>query len=207
MVSGGGAGARGRHSRYECHTFLCNRRGLCDNCDVTRRPLRAHATAVLAFGMLSLAACSFGSSSEGTPRDTSDPALTPSATPSPGPSLYPSPSPSASEPVGPIVGAPDGTPVTPEIFLAIVDFDDEVLRVVVDVPGIYEDGGTCTVTVRAGTLTLVKENVGAADVSSTACGQFEFALSAMPPGTAKVTAAYESGKHAGTSEVTEVDIP
>ena len=69
----------------------------------------------------------------------------------PSPSASPSPSaaPSAS-PSGPITGAPAGTPVKPEVFMANVDTPNGVLRVVADVPGIYEDGGTCTVKVTDG---------------------------------------------------------
>jgi hypothetical protein len=136
----------------------------------------------------------------------------PSVSPSPSPSLSATPSPivvtSASpSPSGPIQGAPAGTPVKPEVFLATVDAVNGALRVVADVPGIYEDGGTCTVKVTDGTTVVQKHSTGAADVSSTACGQFVFSLGDLPSGTASIVVSYQSTAHSGSSGVTKVTIP
>jgi hypothetical protein len=126
---------------------------------------------------------------------------------SPSPSASPSPSPDGPHPTGAITGAPAGAPVTPEIFWYDVDPDGGVLTVIVFVPGIYEDGGSCTVLVEGQLGTILKEQKGAADVTSTACGQFTFSLSQLGSGKATVTAGYESSKHSGTSEAVEVTIP
>ncbi len=141
-------------------------------------------------------------------------ASSPSPSPSPSPSLSPSATPSPSvtaaalpSPTGPIQGAPAGTPVKPEVFLATVDTADNVLRVVADVPGIYEDGGTCTVKVTAGATVVQKHSTGAADASSTACGQFVFSLGDLPSGTASIVVSYESAAHSGSSGITKVTIP
>ena len=139
----------------------------------------------------------------------SSPSPSVSASPSPSPSATLSPTVAASaspSPSGPIQGAPAGTPVKPEVFLATVDAANGVLRVVADVPGIYEDGGTCTVKVTAGTTVVQKHSTGAADVSSTACGQFVFSLSDLPSGTASIVVSYQSPAHTGTSGVTKVTI-
>ena len=152
-----------------------------------------------------MSACSFGG--PGVPSSSGDlsPSPSPSLTATPSPSASPDPSPSGS--IGPIESEPNGSPVTPEIFLATVDTDAGVLNVVVLVPGIYEDGGTCTVTVKDQSTTVNKSGLGASDVSSTACGQFTFALAALPSGTATITASYQSTTHSGTSAPTQVDIP
>lgn len=91
--------------------------------------------------------------------------------------------------------------------MTTLDEGEGVLRVIVFVPGIYEDGGLCTVTVHGRSSTILKENTGVADVSSTACGQFTFSLSQLGSGKATVMAGYESDKHSGVSETTEVSIP
>lgn len=95
----------------------------------------------------------------------------------------------------------------PEVFLATVDAANGVLRVVADVPGIYEDGGICTVKVTAGATVIQKHGTGAADATSTACGQFVFSLGDLPAGTASIVVSYQSAAHAGTSGVTKVTIP
>jgi len=114
---------------------------------------------------------------------------------------------SQSEVVGPLETIPAGTQVTPEIFLTTVDTEDGVLRVVVMVPGIYENGGLCTVSVKGVSSTVHEEGPSEADVSSTACGQFVFSLSQLGSGKASITAGYKSENHAGTSETVEVEIP
>jgi hypothetical protein len=121
--------------------------------------------------------------------------------------MSPSASPSPSGDIGPIEGAAAGTPAVPEIFMTSVDTTAGVLRVVVFVPGVYEDGGRCAVTVVAGSVTISKENTGQADVASTACGQFTFSLADLPSGTAAVTANYQSDKYTGSSVAQDVDIP
>ena len=169
--------------------------------------------AVVAFALaavLQMSACSFTTDTtepSGTASPDASTSPNPSASPSSSPSPTPSPTPSPEEPTGPITGAPSDTPVTPEIFMATVDTGEGVLRVVVLVPGIYEDGGDCAVTVKGKASTLLREGEGAADVSSTACGQFTFSLSQLGSGKASITASYKSDKYSGTSKVTEVSIP
>jgi hypothetical protein len=173
---------------------------------VSRVAVRAFSIALVALGATAcLPENSPGSS--GTPAPHESPTPLTSSSPSPSATISPSPSPSESEPSGPITGAPVGTPVTPEIFMATIDEEGGVLRVVVMVPGIYEDGGLCTVTAEGHASTSIKYQYGVADVSSTACGEFTFSLEQLGSGTATVTADYQSSKHSGTSEATEVTIP
>lgn len=138
------------------------------------------------------------------------PSESPSASPWPSVSASASPSPTAvatPEPTGPIVGAPAGAAVKPDIFLATVDTSGGVLRIVVSVPGIYEDGGVCTVKVTDGSVVLQESNTGESDATSTACGLFTFPLDDLPAGTATILASYQSAKHAGSSDPTTVTIP
>jgi xyloglucan-specific exo-beta-1,4-glucanase len=173
-----------------------------------RARLRIGASMLPLVAIVPLAACSFGSDNSTTTTTPVTPASpSPSATPSPSSLPSPSPSPSPSGDIGPIEGAPAGTPVTPEIFMTTVDTDAGQLRVIVFVPNVYEDGGRCTVTVVDGAVTITKENTGQADVSSTACGQFTFALGDLPSGSASVTASYESSKYSGSSAPEKVAIP
>jgi hypothetical protein len=180
---------------------------------------RAHGARVIAIAVacaLPVSGCSIFSAA--TPTETASvttsvtpsPSITPSASPSASPSPSPSPSPSVSvtaEPSGPIVGKPAGSPVKPEIFLATVDTTAGVLRVVVDVPNIYEDGGLCTTRVTAGTTRLQAHNTGAANATSTACGQFTFDLADLPSGSATIVASYQSSKYSGDSDPEKVTIP
>ncbi|MCJ7826647.1 MAG: hypothetical protein MUP36_00165 [Demequinaceae bacterium] len=164
------------------------------------------AAGVLALAILPLSAC-LPTDPSGTPTPGENPSPSASESPSPSAKASPSPSPSGIEPSGPITGPPAGTPVTPEIFLATIDTDEGVLRVVVLVPGIYEDGGNCSVSVVGKSSTILKYGTGAADVSSTACGQFTFPLAQLGKGTAIITADYQSVKYVGTSETMEVQVP
>jgi hypothetical protein len=88
-----------------------------------------------------------------------------------------------------------------------VDTGNGVLRVVANVPGIYEDGGICTVKVTDGSVVLQKQNAGESDATSTACGLFTFGLSDLPSGTATIVVSYQSASHTGSSAPTEVTIP
>lgn len=91
--------------------------------------------------------------------------------------------------------------------MATVDADAGELRVVAIVPGIYEDGGSCSVTVTGQVSTILKEETGAADASYTACGEFTFSLTQLGSGTASIMVAYQSVKYSGESETMEVEIP
>lgn len=171
---------------------------------------RAALAAVAAVAALALGACDPFGGLVPTDDDHSAPAISTSANPSTAPSAEPSASPSpeaTGDPEGPVVSKPAGDPVTPEIFLATVDNEADTLSVVVYVPGIFEDGGTCTVTVKVGAGNVSRTNTGAADATATACGQFVFNLASLPAGTATVTASYLSAKHEGTSAPTEVVVP
>jgi hypothetical protein len=181
------------------------------------RTLAPRAAALAIACALPVAGCSLlngpaiiVSASPSATASSPSPSVSPSPSPSPSATASPSPTSTAAaapSPAGPIQGAPAGTPVKPEVFLATVDAANGVLRVVADVPGIYEDGGTCTVKVTAGATVVQKHSTGASDVSSTACGQFVFSLSDLPSGTASIVASYQSTAHSGSSGATKVTIP
>jgi len=181
-----------------------------------RGRIGARALAVSVACAVPLAGCSLFSAPSATETSAYTPSVTPSSSPSattsPSPTASPSPSPSpsatqATPPTGPITGVPAGTPVKPEIFLATVDTAGGVLKVVTDVPDIFEDGGLCTVAVTAGSTKLQEHNTGAANATNTACGQFVFDLGALPSGKATIVASYQSAKHSGSSDPYPVTLP
>ncbi len=138
------------------------------------------------------------------PDPTTAPTATPSASPSPTPSATPSPEPTI---FGPITNPPAGQAVVPEVSLATVDTDAMVLVVRADVPGIVEDGGTCSVSVTVSATVVKKSNIAAGNVTTTECGQYLFPLSSLPKGRAFVTVYYSSPTHSGKSLPTEVSLP
>jgi len=166
---------------------------------------------VLRYGVIALAAalastlltgCSFGGNAADTPDDAHP-------SPSPSPSAQATPTPTATpsgidDTPGP---SPDRSPVTPDVFMMTVDAEMGVLRVVVLVPDIYEEGGLCTVTVEGQSGTMTKEGTSVADASATMCGEYTFGLDDLGSGTARISATYESGNYEGSSTVTEVSIP
>lgn len=75
------------------------------------------------------------------------------------------------------------------------------------VPGVFENGGTCTVTVSKGDQTLTKPVNGSKDATTTSCEvvlirRSEFAIA----GTWDVTVTYLSGTAKGTSAVKKLEV-
>ncbi len=173
-------------------------------------PRALGALAVIA--VTTLAACTPFGPTEITPTPEVTVTTSHGPTPSPSPSATrgtsasPSPSPSATI-SGPIQNAPVGSVVSPEVFLSIVDATAGELQVVANVPGITENGGMCTVTVTAGSVVISKTSTGAANVTTTECGQFTFPLSELPAGTASIVVAYQSASYSGLSNTDNVTLP
>lgn len=142
-----------------------------------------------------------GRTDSASPTSEASPSPTVTASPSPSATASPSPSPS-----GALVNPPDGISVSPEIFLTAIDQEDGVLVILANVPGITENGGSCTVTARQGSTVIAKTNTGAANVNSTECGQYLFPLSAFSSGIVEVTVEYVSDRYAGESAPSQVDL-
>lgn len=93
--------------------------------------------------------------------------------------------------------------VTPVITYA-QRVDNEV-RVNAYVPGVFEDGGTCTFTFKNGDQTITKTTQGVANVSTTDCARLTFDKSELSAGSWQVTVSYSSGNAEGTSAAKTVD--
>lgn len=127
-----------------------------------------------------------------------------SPTPSPEPTMAADDSRSpASSPTG----IEPGNAVLPEFFISEIDRGNGEYFAVIYVRGIFEDGGSCSVTVEANGRTYTQENVAEVDTSGTACGSFAFPLSQLGSGEATVIARYESVDHQGETDEVKVVLP
>lgn len=75
------------------------------------------------------------------------------------------------------------------------------------VPGIFEDGGTCTATFSHGSTTLTKTSQGFANATYTNCTPFNLGNSFFnATGQWSVTVAYKSASSEGTSAKTLIEV-
>lgn len=125
--------------------------------------------------------------------------------PSTSQSAEPSESPSASESASPTASAKG--PATVSIDDATVDATAGVVTVLAQITNFNEDGGTCTLTIQAGTQSKTMTVKAEANVTTTQCFPMELSLSGLPKGTALVTVTYESQEHFGVSAGRSVLIP
>lgn len=132
---------------------------------------------------------------------------TPQTTVAQSPSPVPTMAPDDSRSPDPDAAPEPGDTVTPEFFISEVDEGNGEYFAVIYVRGIFESGGTCTVSVEAGGQTYTQENTAETDASGTACGSFAFALSELGSGEASVTATYESANYQGKSDEMTVRLP
>jgi len=107
----------------------------------------------------------------------------------------------------PDAGVKPGDTVTPEFFISEVDQQNNEYLAVIYVRGIFETGGTCTVTVEGTRSSLTQENSAETDATGTACGSFIFPLNGLGSGEASVTASYESADYQGESDDVKVVLP
>lgn len=90
---------------------------------------------------------------------------------------------------------------------ATVDATAGVVSVVAQVTNFNEDGGTCTLTIQAGTQSKTMSVKAESNVTTTQCFPMELSLSGLPKGTALITVTYDSAAHFGTSAGRSVLIP
>jgi len=75
------------------------------------------------------------------------------------------------------------------------------------VPGIFENGGTCTATLKMGSLTVTKSASANADATTTNCTKFVIPASEFSSkGTWSATISYNSANYQGTSAPSNVEI-
>ena len=102
-------------------------------------------------------------------------------------------------------GSQDQKTVTPIITDA--SQNGTSIRVAGYVSGIFEDGGTCTITITKGTAKITKTAQAFANVSTTQCSPVTIDRSEFPDaGQWQVTLAYNSAAAKGTSQAQQLAI-
>lgn len=84
--------------------------------------------------------------------------------------------------------------------------DQKDLEVAAFIPGSYEDGGTCTLTlVKAGAV-ITKTTAGHKDVNRTSCARFIVPYGELTTGTWEATVGYGSATAKGTSAKQQMEV-
>lgn len=84
---------------------------------------------------------------------------------------------------------------------------EDTIEVRAYVPGITENGGTCTVTMTLGAQKVTKQVGGTADATTTRCQNLNLPRSTFPQaGTWDVAVAYASATAAGTSATAKMEV-
>lgn len=173
---------------------------------------RLTPSVALAFcGVFALAGCTSAGPTSGAtttrstasaaPAATSAPPSTPAKTPAvevtTSSATSPSPQPTASA---------EADTVAPALTYAGAGRAADTYEVSGLVPGIIEDGGSCTFHLRSGGTSVDRTQQGVADATSTSCGTVVIPASALSSGTWVVTLEYSSGTHHGTSPEQRMDV-
>lgn len=81
------------------------------------------------------------------------------------------------------------------------------IEVRVNIPGLTENGGTCSITFTKGSVTFVRQVNSSSDASSTQCNNLVLDRSTFKEsGTWSVTAAYSSATAGGTSDTATLEV-
>lgn len=130
---------------------------------------------------------------------TESPTATESATPTATPSETPSETAKPTE------------PAKNKVSVAVNDFYVDsaagVFDVIAEITDVFEEGGTCALTVTSGSSTATATAKAGQNVTSTQCGLLEVNLSDLESGTAQFRVSYTSPTSAGKSSIFEVTIP
>lgn len=99
---------------------------------------------------------------------------------------------------------PKGKSVTP-VIVSYGQTKDGV-EVSARVPGIVEDGGTCTLTLTKGSDKVTASKKAVSNVSEVSCGFITISNSKLSPGNWSATVSYSSDKYTGTSDKVTVEV-
>lgn len=161
---------------------------------------RFFAIALISIGALTLSGCQYFYPNWGaTSAPTDDPSQEPSNEPSSSSSSEPSPSDSASQ-------TPKST-VELRVLQSNVDSAGGQITVIAEVAEVSEDGGTCTLTVKSGSVTKKISAKAESNVTDTQCYPLNLALAGIPSGTATFTVSYDSADSTGVSSAGSLVIP
>ncbi|MGY1858397.1 hypothetical protein [Modestobacter sp. SYSU DS0290] len=114
-----------------------------------------------------------------------------------------------------VVTDPPATPTDPaageaDVFVTASYWDaaERTVTVRSEVPGVVEEGGTCTLTLtRDDGTSATATREGVANVSTTSCGALSIAGDQLAPGAWTAVVGYRSGTTQGSSEPVQVDVP
>lgn len=106
----------------------------------------------------------------------------------------------------PTTPAPDGRTVRTPIITYAQQYDANI-ETTGYIPGVFEDGGTCKATFSKGSLRVVKESAGFADVNRTSCTPIVVPVTEFAEkGKWTVAISYESSSSTGVSTSVEVEV-
>ena len=100
-------------------------------------------------------------------------------------------------------------PSETDVVLSFVGWDEDTASVQVGgyVTPVVEDGGTCTVDLTRGDVTVEASGPALADATTTVCGGLAVPGNQLSAGTWQAVLRYESAQTAGTSEPLTVEVP
>lgn len=126
------------------------------------------------------------------------------------PEAQPEASESASETEAPQeteTAKPEPKKATVELIMVIVEPELKVLTVVAQLPGVSDEGGSCTFRFQAGDFEKKLTVKAEPSASYTQCYPIEVPLSQLKSGNGLVTVSYSSDFYQGTSAASSVVIP
>ncbi|HUS25902.1 MAG TPA: hypothetical protein VMY99_00965 [Nevskiaceae bacterium] len=102
---------------------------------------------------------------------------------------------------------PAGTQKQVTPIITTVGFYDNNVEVSSYVPGVFEDGGTCTVTLTKGSQQVQKQGSGTKNVSTTQCPNTVIPRAEFSTGTWTAVVSYSSATAKGNSAPGSVEVP
>jgi hypothetical protein len=102
---------------------------------------------------------------------------------------------------------PEPKKTTVEIIMAVVEPELKILTVVAQLPGVSDEGGSCTFRFQAGDFEKKLTVKAEPSASYTQCYPIEVPLSQLKSGAGLVTVSYQSDLYVGASAASSVDIP
>lgn len=102
---------------------------------------------------------------------------------------------------------PEPKKTTVELIMAVVEPELKILTVVAQLPGVSDEGGSCTFRFQAGDFEKKLTVKAEPSASYTQCYPIEIPLSQLKSGAGLVTVSYKSDLYVGTSAASSVDIP
>lgn len=98
------------------------------------------------------------------------------------------------------------TVVKPIISSYGQDIQNKAVSVSGYIPGIVEDGGLCTLTLKNGSQTITQDKTSTRDAKTVSCGFIDIERSRLSAGTWSATLTYKSSTSSGTSQPQSIEV-